>query len=397
LTVRRILGLGLAYVWAYVLITTLLPRPREASTRALLMVGFVFLPTVVAGIATLRASRRSGGAQAAFWALLAAACGSHAVNQVLYVVGVLVDAPSLMPAAQCAYSAFFVLVTVALLVRPHRPLAAGQVRAAALELTMAAVGGGFLVAYFVLIPTRVASYPWLVVYTAQEALPGVVACGLALRRRDGPFHEVYSILAAGLLAGAVVGIPATWSHVRGTQEAFGPLDVGWVLPFLALVAAAASAPAPVWVAPSVGGGDRRRARIAALAMLLPVCVDSLGRLLGGQPHLAEARTQAAVAATAVLALLAALRVCGALGPRVSTDSPSAVPGAASAFLQLASGAAHELNNPFMAVAGWAQLAARRRAAPVPELQELIASVGTAADAVARLGKLAHGAQREEDA
>jgi signal transduction histidine kinase len=56
--------------------------------------------------------------------------------------------------------------------------------------------------------------------------------------------------------------------------------------------------------------------------------------------------------------------------------------------------AHELNNPLMAVAGWAELAVRR-GAPEPELRALVDATARTADAVARLQLLVRSGRGPE--
>ena len=67
------------------------------------------------------------------------------------------------------------------------------------------------------------------------------------------------------------------------------------------------------------------------------------------------------------------------------------------FFQFAAGVAHQLNNPLMAVAGWAELALRR-GAPEPALERVLEATGAAAAAVARLEqRLGHDRQARERA
>jgi signal transduction histidine kinase len=116
-----------------------------------------------------------------------------------------------------------------------------------------------------------------------------------------------------------------------------------------------------------------------------------------QPNLAEARSLLTLLAAAALSLLAALRAreSSRLGaPATEAAGPS--PGEPSEFLQFASGAAHELNNPLMAVAGWAELALRRGGEAEP-LRALLVSTRATADAVERLQRLARSGRAERGA
>jgi signal transduction histidine kinase len=227
----------------------------------------------------------------------------------------------------------------------HRSLATKKAfRSAVLEWVMAAVGGYFLVMYFAVLPRSDARYAWFLV-TIQEALPG-----------------------------------------------YNPWNVAWILLFFSIAAAALGPTGEVWVRPSWSeAGDRRRARLAVLALAVPPLIDLACRAAGGQPALAAPRTDLTLACFSTLSLLVALRVRQAARPAAARERPEPVEaGGAHAepsdYLEFASGVAHELNNPLMAVAGWAELA-RRRGAPEPPLQALGEATAAAAAAVARLQQL----------
>ena len=116
---------------------------------------------------------------------------------------------------------------------------------------------------------------------------------------------------------------------------------------------------------------------------------------GAQPALAAQRTELTLACGSILSLLVALRVRQAARP--SPDDAAEPPdtlGEPSAHLRFASGVAHELNNPLMAVAGWAELAQRQRG-PEPALQRVMDATATAAAAVARLQQLARSGRDPE--
>lgn len=226
----------------------------------------------------------------------------------------------------------------------HRSLASKKAfRSAVLEWVMAALGGYFLVMYFAILPRSDAGYPWFLI-TVQEARPG-----------------------------------------------YSPWDLAWMMLFFSIAAAALGSRGAVWVRSSwSAAGDRRRARLAVIALAVPPLIDLTCRAAGLQPALAAQRTDLTLACFATLSLLVALRVRQAARPAarerlepVEAGGPYAGP---SDYLEFASGVAHELNNPLMAVAGWAELA-RRRGAPEPRLQALGEATTAAAAAVARLQQL----------
>lgn len=281
---RGVLAAGVAYALVYLAAVSLLPPPTSAPLRVVLGNLFLFIPAAFAAAATAHAAHRSIASEKAF-------------------------------------------------------------RSAVLEWVMAAVGGYFLVMYFAILPRSDARYPWFLVFTVQEALPG-----------------------------------------------YNPWDVAWILLFFSIAAAALGSRGEVWVRSSGSeAGDRRRARRAVFALAVPPLIDLACRAAGLQPALAAQRTDLTLACFSTLSLLVALRVRQAARPAAARERPEPVEaGGAHAepsdYLEFASGVAHELNNPLMAVAGWAELA-RRRGAPEPPLQALGEATAAAAAAVERLQQL----------
>jgi signal transduction histidine kinase len=104
------------------------------------------------------------------------------------------------------------------------------------------------------------------------------------------------------------------------------------------------------------------------------------------PFVPIAAAEVILACSSTLALYMALR--SALSePRAATGEPSG-------FLQFAAAVAHQLNNPLMAVAGWAELALRR-GAPEPALERVLEATAAAAAAVARLQQLVDSGREPE--
>ncbi len=393
MTTRAVFLGGGVYALAYVVATNVLPHPASVAVQGLAACAFLLPPTVFAAATALRTARRATRAEAAFWGLLGLAAIAQIVDEILYISyrGLFPDVQALFVAGHLAYYAYLILVVVGLLVRPERPLPAAGVAAAALEWGMALVGVCFLVLYFAAVPSGEAGYPWAVVYTLQEAAPALLALGLALRDR-GPFRRTYALLAAGFGSAALVGAVASWIRAHAAYEFFNPFDLQWLLSFVFLAAAARLERAPVPVAAPVER-ENRRASFAVLAVSIPPFIDIGARLLGLQPGLAPARSDLALGSAALLAVLVAARV------RLGAPRPAAAPAVGRAghmeFFHLASGAAHELNNPLMAVAGWAELASRR-AAGNHTIDALLAAVRRAAAIVARLQKLARTGRAPEE-
>jgi signal transduction histidine kinase len=398
----KVWAAGVAYCLLYLAALTLLPRPTSALLRVVLGHLFLFTPAAVAAVATARAARRAHGSGRTFWLLLAGGSTSYAAAQVLFAFheGVFPDAGGVRAAAHLGYYTCVVLLMVGLLVRPDRPRGPIEVRSAVVEWVMAAVGGYFLVVYFAILPRSDARYPWFLVVTAQEALPGLWALALALRVKDPPFHRVYRLLAFGLCTGAVFSVWPTWLYSHGRYHVYNPWDLAWALPFVPIAAAALGPAGPVWVRSSWSpAGDRHRPRLAVLSLAFPPAIDIACRVAGLQPALAGPRTELTLACSSILSLLMALRLLQAERLPAARDAAGlselrAATGEGSAYLQFAAGVAHELNNPLMAVAGWAELA-QRRGAPEPALERVLDATRAAAAAVARLQQLVRSGREPE--
>jgi signal transduction histidine kinase len=182
--------------------------------------------------------------------------------------------------------------------------------------------------------------------------------------------------------------------VNEAIPAFPPQLVMWMFPMVGLAAASLCARGPVWVraATPERRSDRGRARLAVAAVALPPVLDLSMRALGVAPELADARSEITLLATPLLAVLAALRLRLVAAPAAAAfavDSPEvrAALGVPSECLQFASGVAHELNNPLMAVVGWAELALRR-GGPAPAVHELMDAAHRVAEVVQRLQQIA---------
>ena len=393
---------GLAYGLAYLVAVTLLPRPASPLVRIVLGHVCLFIPAAYAAACTARAGRPVRGSERTFWLLLSSASGSYAAAQVLFTLheAVFPESGGVRASAHLAYYTCIVLVLVALLVRPDRPRGRREARSAVVEWVMAAVAGYFLVIYFAIIPSSDPRYPWFLVVTAQEALPGLWALALALRVKDPPFRRVYRLLALGLCAGAVFSLWPTWLYSRGRYQVYNPWDLAWMLPFLPIIVAALAPGGPGWVGANWSpASERRRARLAVLVLAVPPLIDIACRVAGLQPALAAQRTELTLACCSTLSLLLALRVRQAARPSPAPDASAsndarASLGETSAYLWFASGVAHELNNPLMAVAGWAELA-QRRGEPEPALQRVLEATTTAAAAVGRLQQLVRSSRDPE--
>ena len=393
--VRRALVAGAIYTALFVVATAVVPAPGSVPARVLLGHLYLLLPTVAALVATVRAARASLGSERAFWSLLSGAAAAQMTAEAAFLLHatVLPDRAALLGLGHAGHYTFSVLVAVSVFVCPHRPLGAGRLRAAILEWTMAAVVAYFLIFYFAAVPFDETGYAWFWIFTVQQCALAAGFAALALTVRQAPFTTVYRILAAGLAAGAVAGVIPNWRYAVGTHAPYSVANVDWVLILLALATAATAERGKAWV-PGRDDADAtsRRGWWMPAAVLLPLLVDLGARLVQEYPAaLAEARLEVALAATGILLALTAIRVRGASPARFGEDGAPPSTSGSSEYVHFATGIAHELNNPLMAVGGWAELALRK-SEPRESLEALLAATQRAAQSVRRLQQLGRAAE-----
>jgi signal transduction histidine kinase len=359
-------------------------------------VAWLSLPTLVALLATARAARVARRAERVFWALLAAACAAHGLSQLLFLTRrLLFPEPLLTVAAHVAYHGFYVLLAVALLTRPDQPRSQREVKVTTYEWTMAVLGGYFLVAYFVLFPSREGGSSRFFAALA-ELVPALWCLLLAARVREEPFARVYGWLAAGLCASGLVSLASSWVYRHRPYPIYAPFDLQWMLPFWTMAVAALGPRGTHWLrSESDGQAARRRGRLFALTVGAPPFIDLVARTLDFEPMLATERSLVALAVSALLAVIVGLR----LRATARLESPASEPGPeasepSSHLLRFASGAAHELNNPLMAIVVSAEVALARGGQPEP-VRALQAAAHDAAAAVKRFHLVAAGGGEPE--
>jgi signal transduction histidine kinase len=385
----RTFAAGASYVLAFVCVTAFAPAPAR-SHRPYLALLSLLVPAIAALLLSARAARASHGAERTFWRLFALACGAYALSQAAFLLEMSRDPDSGLPmmAGHLGHYGFSVLSMVAFMVRPHRPLTSRAATSAAVEWIMALAGFYFLLFYFVLVPAGSRPRAGLVVLGLQEALPAAAAFVLACTAPEPPFRGVYRTLAAGFVGALVVNSIATGLGARGGYALFQPRDAVGMLPFVGIAVAATCARGPLWAGATPAPG-RGRAWLAALALVLPPLLDLATRALHWQPEMAAERSQATLVAVVLMCLLLAwrLREAPAEGPTPGelADGPAAR-AARTAHLAFASGVSHELNNPLMAVAGWAEVVQSRGEAD-PSVARLLEAAREAAGAVSRLQRV----------
>jgi len=392
--VRRALAASAIYVTLFLGAASLLAAPDSAGNRLLLSELSLLVPALAALFATVRAARGSLGSERAFWSILAGAAAAQtaAVAAFLLQGTGLAPRPALLGLGHLGHYTFSVLLAVSVLVCPHRPLGVGRLRAAILEWTMVAVVVYFLIFYFVTIPLEETASSWSWIFTLEQ---GAIAAGfgvLAFTVRQPPFAAVYRILAAGLAAGAAAGSIEFARAAPGPQGSVG--SIHWVVILLALATAATVERGPAWaLGRDEAEATSRRGWLMPAAVMTPLLVDLAARLAQGYPAaIAEVRFEIALAATGILLSLTAIRVRGASAARFR-EAPTSTAGS-SEYVHFATGIAHELNNPLMAVGGWAELALRK-SEPRESLEALLAATQRAAQSVRRLQQLGRAAEPAE--
>jgi hypothetical protein len=384
----RMLATGAAYVLAYVCLTLLGP-PLSRAQRPLVALPATAVPALVSGLLALRAARASQGAERTFWTLLGLASGAHVLSHGTFLAQALrlPHSAALMLPGHLAFYAFFALSLVGFSARPDRPRPSRLADTAAIEWMMALAGFYFLLFFFGGVRAPGDESGWQMVFTLQEALPAAAAMWLAAMTREAPFQRVYALLAFGYAGALLWGAVGNWTGGRFANGLYGPRDAVWMLPFVGMAAAACCPRAPfvLGAAPAPGRG---RGWLAASALVLPPLLDLGVRAAGVDAARANDRSLVTLTAVVVMSSLLALRLRAA--PR-DTLAAAEVPGpgaraARTAHLAFASGVAHELNNPLMAVAGWAEVV-HERSEGGPTVLRLLEASRAASDAVAQLQKV----------
>jgi signal transduction histidine kinase len=386
---NRMLATGAAYVLAYACLTLYGPS-LSRTARPAVALSATAVAALVAAVLALRAARASQGAERTFWMLLGLAAGAHVLSDVVFLAQALrlAHAEALMLPGHLGFYAFSALSLVGLTVRPDRPRSSRLADTAAVEWTMALAGFYFLLFFFGGSPAAGPRGGWEVVFTLQEALPAAAAMWLAVVIRTPPFQRVYALLALGYGGSLLWGAVGSWLGGRFASGLYGPRDLVWMLPFVGMAAAARCPRAP-FVVGAVPAPGRGRGWLAASALVLPPLLDLSVRAAGVDPARANERSLVTLTAVVVMSSLLALRLRA--DPR-DTLAAAEVPGgpgalaARTAHLAFASGVAHELNNPLMAVAGWAEVV-HERGEGGPTVVSLLEASRTASDAVAQLQKV----------
>jgi signal transduction histidine kinase len=370
-----------AHVVLFLAATAFLPRPGSRDGDLIRAALWLLPPAYLAVRWTIRRANATLGAASVVWAFLAGACALRTLGLVGFIWSEVVD-PSLLTEvlSLMAQHASFGLLVVGLLLRPDRSRPSIDARDGLLLATVLA----FLPAYAVLLFPR-GSNPVLLIRAMEDVLPALLSLRLA-RAAASPWGMAYGRMALGLGLGALLAIPARASYFARGRDSLEPIDVAWILPLWGVFAAAAVRTAESWLAAGPGEPADGGNRIAAAAVAVPGFVEVLARGLR-LPGDVEARTILVLATASALALFVGLRLRRSTRERAHPVFEEGRAEGSPELMRLASGTAHELNNPFMAVALAAELAVAR-GGDEPPLRALQQSVHDAAAAVRRFQLLA---------
>ncbi|HEX6739864.1 MAG TPA: hypothetical protein VF310_16420 [Vicinamibacteria bacterium] len=361
--------------------------------RAGLAPAMCLLVTVLALASTAQAVRRARSTERIFWALLSLAAALGGIAESLAALGRPGPAFWSQPLALVA-GAYLptALGVAALLLRPHRSRGV-TLALAALDGLLIAGCAGFFISYGLLLPEPRAARA---LQLAADAMPLVQSLVLALAVRDPAYRRVYRLLAAGFGGRVALG---------ALMLGWAPAHAAWATPYLAwspvlvFLALAGLEPAEgMWIATTRELGNMPIGRMAVFLVALPALADVVMQALQHGAPGGAVRSQLAMAATALLAVLAAVRVhLGAAAARAAEEAAHPPADEESGrFLSFAAGVAHQVNNRLNIVAGWSQVALRRSEGDRPALQALVAAAREASDAAAQFQWLAAMRGEEEE-
>ena len=284
----RVVPLALAFGTAGYFAYLVFAPGSPASVKAVNDVSQAAVPLLIAAPAAAFAARRATGRLRTSWWLLAAACATWGLGQVVWTwFEVVLNEPVPYPGlADVGYLGCIPLLLAGVLVFPSSSLrTAGRVRAVVdgLITTSAllfASYGTFLETVYSTSEGRFIERTIAVTYPVADIVTvSVVLAVLARRshRLDGPLP----IVAVGLVALAVADSAFAYLTATGSYGADPVTDLGWPLGF-ALIAYAA------WMPGSSGAESSRRAGsgvAVALAYLpvVPAVAVFAARSFGGQP------------------------------------------------------------------------------------------------------------------
>ena len=358
---RPALLAGVLYVLAYLAVTVLLPRPVAAATRILLC-GLWLAPPALLALVGHRAPspQRAGDGARAVGLRLRVLRRSIPCGVALFFARGLETPPS--AAGRRAFACSPTMARSCCWPRASSPgptvrARAREMRAAAHQALSLTLCAAFLVAYFVLLAPRVSTRATFLIYSAEDLVLVLLAFVLAGRVAP-PDNAPYLLLAPGLALSAAFALIGNWRYATGRYQPYGPLDVAWMIPYWTLVAAAASARVP-WVSAAEPAAAARREGLAtAIALVFPPLLD----LLAPRPRSARRRDGPhPPRALHPRGARPARRPAPARRPsrgRAPCPGARGRPGSPE-LLRFASGAAHELNNPLMAIVVASELAVAR--------------------------------------
>jgi PAS domain S-box-containing protein len=136
---------------------------------------------------------------------------------------------------------------VALIARPHRGIRKEAAATAAVDITSYAMLGGFIYAYFVLVPSvvpagRDTEGTLLALVQVQRALLLASLIAAAVFASDQRWSATYARLALGVGIGFFLRISTSLAIARGTYHSGTLFDLAWIVPFVCFAWAAFECP-----------------------------------------------------------------------------------------------------------------------------------------------------------
>jgi PAS domain S-box-containing protein len=251
----RYLVRGLVYVGAYLLLAVLF-RGHKLAQSIFGNIGLL-IPALTVCLVIVRRRSEWRGAQRLFWDTCLLGMALWSVGHVGWAFSNVV----LQQASWVQWHALFSLcgglgLLVALLARPHlgpRENATGMI---AVKLVSYGVLGGFIYAYFVLVPSVVpagatgAERTMLTLVQIQRLLLLLATGAAAYVARQTAWSSTYRLLFIGATVGFFLRLITSLAIAGGSYHVGSLFDLAWIVPYLVYAWAAATAPASTRDAPA---------------------------------------------------------------------------------------------------------------------------------------------------
>jgi PAS domain S-box-containing protein len=208
----------------------------------------LLLPALAVCAILIRRRREWAGLQRLYWETFLLGMGLWVVGHVGWAFSDLVLRRPSWLQWHTMFSLCGGLATlVALIARPHRGIRKDAAPAAAVDVASYAMLGGFIFAYFVLVPSVVpagqdSETTLLALVQALRLLLLATLVGAAVVAKDAGWSSTYARLAVGVGIGFFLRIFTSLAIASGTYRSGTLFDLAWIVPFVFYAWAAAEAP-----------------------------------------------------------------------------------------------------------------------------------------------------------